>query len=267
MLNKFYCVLFLYLISIVLLNSQEAYNRYYYKSLISSEDMRNGILNNQTESEKKWVKDWRQQLKDKANLFKKRTGFEGNINFHNDRFSLDGMFGKFDCILVVDTTTAIISSNQILDEIIDLINVPRNQLKRTMVNFLEHTNIVQWSVSYNQYVNGIEVLATGSAIVFKKDGSLKKCRFNFYPDLSTDIYSQFTENQIEERIRKEYDLSDGMTFKHGKYYYRVGKFGELSLFYETYYNSYYKTVYHPTYKVIFNALTGDIEYHSNSGIP
>ena len=59
--------------SFMLLHSQEAYNKYYYKSLISSEDMRNGIFNNQTESEKQWVKDWRQQLKDKANLFKKSS--------------------------------------------------------------------------------------------------------------------------------------------------------------------------------------------------
>lgn len=262
MFNKFYYVLFLFLISIVLLNSQESYNKYYYKSLISSEDMQNGILNNQTESEKQWVKEWRQQLKGEANYFKERTGFEGNINFQNDRFSLDGMYGNLACTSVVDTSTAIIAAEQILDKIIDLINVPRNQLKRTMVNFLDHTNIIQWSVGYNQYINGIEVIATGSAIVFKKDGSLKKCSFNFYPDLSTDIFPQFTENQIKAKIRQEYDLSYEEIFKQEKFYYRVGKFGELKLEYSA---SYWKDGF--PYKVRVNAISGEIVSNGKFFIP
>jgi len=125
----FFYVLFLLLISTVLLNSQEAYNKYYYKSRVSDEDVRNGIFNNQTESEKQWVKEWKQQLKDKANSFKERTGFAGNINFHDDRASLKRIKGNIVCSPVVDSISAVSSANQILDGIIGLLNTPRNQLQ------------------------------------------------------------------------------------------------------------------------------------------
>lgn len=246
----------------MLLNSQESYNKYYYKSRVTNEDMHNGIFNNQTESEKEWVKEWKQQLKDKANFFKERTGFAGNITFHDDRASLKRINGNFVCSPVVDSISAISSANQIFNEITDLINVPRNQLLNTSVRKLEYSDRTEWVVEYSQSINGIEVNNSGIGITYKENGTFKTCGSVCYPNLSTDIYPQFTQVQIEEKIRKEYDLSDEITFKHGKYYYVVGRFGELKLEYSA---IYWKDGL--PYKVRINAISGEIISNGKFIIP
>ncbi len=264
-IKKGVIILLLFLMSIVTLFSQESYNKYYYKSKISSEDMQMGIMTHQTESEKEWVKEWKQQLREKADSFKDRTGFAGNIKFHDDRASLDEIVGKFACTPVVDSISAISSANQILDEIIDLINIPRNQLLRTSVRKLKYSDRAEWVVVYSQFINGIEVNNSGIGITYKANGTFKRCSSICYPDLSTDIYPQYTENQIEEQIRIEADLPDEYIFKNTKLYYSVGKLGELSLQYSTYYLTYKGTEYDGSYKVIVNALTGEIISHLKYG--
>jgi len=254
-------------ISFINLFSQEPYNKYYHKDKVSFEEIRAGIKIHLTNDEQKWVKEWKQQLKDKADNFRERTGFIGGVSFHQDRASLKQMHGKFDCISVVDTATAIIAANQILDEITDLINVPQNQIQRTRVTYLEHTYKSEWHASYKQYINGIEIVASGSSISFKGDGSFYRCGFNFYPDLPTDIHPKFTEEQLQEKIRNEYNITEDNTFKYEKYYYRVGRFGDLSLIYKTVYSNFQKSGYSLPYEVHIDATTGDLLSNSFCGIP
>ncbi len=182
--------------------------------------------------------------------------------FQNDRASLKCMIGILECSIVVDSISAISSANYILDDIIELVNIPRNQLRRVNVRYPKLTYNSGWVVIYEQCINRNKVIGGGLAIRFKEDGTLRRIDSSCYPELSSNIVNQYTKNQIETIIIEEFDLSNEITFKRGKYYYRVGNFGELTLMYETLYGNIKKARYSPSYRVIINALTGEIISHS-----
>lgn len=273
MFNKFYYVLLLILISFVLLNSQEAYNKYHYKSRISAEDMHNGIFNNQTESEKQWEKEWKQQLKDKADAFKERKGFNGKIYFHNDRASLKLLivqplkispksptvpvwkmlkYYQFGCPLVTDSTSAINTANCILDSIIELINVPRNQIRIVNARYSKSESISGWKVYFQQYANGFRVSLSGGYIYFKENGIFYACDSHFYPDIPTNVLPKLSKYQLKNRIKVAYDLADKDKIINDKFYY-FRRSGKLSLEYSAYYNK-----GNIKYVVRINAISGEI---------